>query len=180
MNGDEIKKIENTFRASDSHDELFDAFQNALKINLSDIGVYKILIANPALSPDEIKMFTEKLIKEYSSHAFDLLMWSGKIFENKPELYNQPEEALKYYSRAWNDKPTSSTPLLKILNLYNYDIQLSSNKTIIDLVENSVAAVDDKSRVYYALSDHYRKTGDKMREIRYFALAEKASERENL
>ena len=59
---DEIKKnIENVFRGSSSSDELFDYFQEALKHQTNDIGLYKMLLGNPALSSDELKMFAEKL-----------------------------------------------------------------------------------------------------------------------
>ncbi|MFA7227747.1 MAG: hypothetical protein WC061_01830 [Melioribacteraceae bacterium] len=178
MNSEEVKKIENIFRSSESHDELFDAFQGALRINLTDPEIYKILIANQALSTDEIKMFAEKLIKEFPEIAFDLLMWTGKILENKSGNYNHLEESFNYYRRAGSSKPESGIPLLNILNLYNYDIDLPANGIIIELCEKSMDAVSRKSEVYYALSAHYKRCGDRLREIKYFALAEKSLAKE--
>ncbi len=179
MNLDEINKIEETFRSSKSSDELFDAFQEAIKINLSDIGVYKILLANPTLLPDEIKLFTEKLIKEIPGSSFDLSMWTGKVFENQTDYFNNVKDALFYYQRAISFKPESHEPLMNLLNLYNYEINLPINQKIVDVINESVSSVNQKSKIYYALSKHYKKCGDSVLEIKYYALAERASENES-
>ena len=177
MNLDDVKRIEDTFRNSRSPDELFDAFQNAIKINLSDIDTFKILIANPTLTPNEIKMFTEKLLKETPGNALDLLLWTGKVFENHPDNYNHLEETILIYQRALSYKPTSHEPLLKLLHLYNHEIDFPTNQKILDLIDESVAAVDKKSKVYYALAKHYKKCGDPKLEKKYLQLAEESIKR---
>ncbi|MCX6169626.1 MAG: hypothetical protein NTX65_09805 [Ignavibacteriales bacterium] len=179
MNFDEINKIEETFRNSTSADELFDAFQDAIKLKLADMGVYKILLANPTLSPDEIKLFTEKLIKEIPDSSFDLSMWAGKVFENHTDYFNYVSDALFYYQRANSFKPEFHEPLLSLLNLYNYEIDLPINKKIFDIIEESVSNVNQKSKIYYALSRHYKKCGDSNMEIKFYALAERAAEKES-
>ena len=178
MNLDDLKKFEEIFRNSKSSDELFDAFQGAVKINLCDLQTFKILLANPTLSPDEIKMFTEKLIKEIPNESLDLLLWTGKILENHPDNSNYLEDALIYYRRAISTKPNFNEPLLRILNLYNYEIELPINRKILEIVEELVTAVDQKSKVYYALAHHYKKCGDSKSEAKYIALAEKSAKRE--
>lgn len=178
MNSDDVKKIEDTFRNSKSSNELFDAFQDAIKSKLCDIEIFKILIANPILSVDEIKLFTEKLLKETPGNALDLLLWTGKVLENQPNNYNYLEEALFYYRRAISTKPDFHEPLLRLLNLYNYEIELSTNRKILDIIEESVTAVDQKSKVYYALAHHYKKCGDPNSEKKYLHLAEESTKRE--
>jgi hypothetical protein len=124
-------------------------------------------------------MFTGKLIREFPESSFDLLMWTGRIIEHKAGNFSHAEEALDYYRRALHIKPDSSQPPISILNLYNYEIDYPANRIIVEIVENSAAAVEKRSTVYYALSEHFKKCGDRMKEIRYFALAEKALERKS-
>lgn len=179
MNPEESKKIENIFRNSESHDELFDAFQSAINLKLDDLEAFKILIANPVLSPDEIKMFTEKLLKVMPEKSYSILMWAGKIFESQPDNYDYLEDAFNYYNRAISYQPDSFLPFLRLLNLYNYEIDYPMNRKIIGTVENLLPKVDQKSTIYYALSAHYKKCGNKDRETEYLALAEKETKRES-
>ncbi len=178
MNLDEIKRIEDTFRNSASSDELFDAFQNAIKMKLRDIGTFKILIANPTLTPNEIKMFTEKLLNEIPSNSFDLLLWTGKVFENHPHNYRHLEDTISIYQRAIAHKPSSHEPLLKLLNLYNHELDLPTNRKILSLINESIDFVNRKSKVYYALANHYKKCSDPNLEKNYLRLAEESAKKE--
>ncbi len=178
MNEEKLKRIENAFRNSTSSDELFDAFQDALNEKFEDPEMFKILLGNPTLSSDEIKMFTEKLIREYTASAYDLSMWTAQVFGNSSEDYEKLEEALNYYVKASVLKPSQFEPHIKILNLYNYDVDLPTNYKLVDLIESSIPPVDLKSKIYYALSDHYKRIGDLDRASKCLALAEKATERE--
>ncbi len=174
---DDIKKIEDAFRNSTSSDELFDAFQKALSLYITDIELYKILLANPALSPDEIKMFAEKLLKQTPNNAFELCMWTAKVFENYQDYYRL-EDSIHYYRKAISYNPTDHESLLQLLKFYNYEIEMPANKIIIELVEENVSAAHQKSKVYYAFADLYRKVGNKKLEAKYLALAEYSSARE--
>jgi len=174
------EKIENTFRYSSSQDELFDAFREAIRREVKNPETFKILLANPTLSPDEIKMYTEKLIRELPHSAFDFNMWTASVFENYSNDYEKLEDAFNYYYSALFYKPTSPEPLLRLLNLYNYEIDLPSNGRIVNLIEDLAASVENKSRVYYALANHFRKTGNNRLEVKYLALAEKSAEREDV
>ncbi len=176
---EELNKIESIFRNSTSPDLLFDAFQEAIKLKVKDPEIFKILLGNPALSTDEIKMFVEKLIKEFSNNAHEFSIWVAKIFEHKDDYHNSLEDAVHYYKRAHDYKPDSFAPLLNLLSLYNYELALPINKNIIELVEDRISSIRLKSKIYYALADHYKKIGDKQMEVKYFALAERASEIEN-
>lgn len=178
VNLDDLQNFEEIFRNSKSSDELFDAFQNAIKINLCDLQTFKILLANPTLSPDEIKMFTEKLIKKIPNESLDLLLWTGKVLENHPANSNYLEDALIYYRRAISTKPNFHEPLLKMLNLHNYEIELPTNPKILEIIEESVIAVNRKSKIYYALAHHYKKFGDSKSEAKYIALAERSVKKE--
>jgi hypothetical protein len=176
---EEFNKIESIFRNSTSPDLLFDAFQEAIKLKIKDPEIFKILLGNPALSTDEIKMFVEKLIREFPGYAHELTIWAAKIFEHKDDYHNSLEDAVYYYKRAHDYKPDSTEPLLRLLSLYNYELDLPTNKAILEFVETRGPLIKIKSKVYYALAGHYKKIGDKDSELKYFALAERAAEIEN-
>ncbi|MEW5843853.1 MAG: hypothetical protein AB1775_11390 [Bacteroidota bacterium] len=178
MKEEAIRKIENIFRNSISSDELFDTFQDALNEKFEDPEIFEILLGNPALSPDEIKMFTEKLIKEYPGSSFTLCMWTAKVFGSFSENYERREDALTYYIKASLQMPTEFEPYLRILNLYNYDLDLPTNDKIVGIVESGIPPVNFKNKIYYVLSEHYKKIGDLENASKYLALAEKAAERE--
>lgn len=178
MDEEPVRKIENIFRNSTSSDELFDAFQEALNEKLVDPEIFEILIFNPALSSDEIKMFTEKLVKVFPGSTYTLCMWTARVFGNFSEDYERLEDALDYYAKASLQKPTEVEPYLSILNLYNYDLDLPTNDKIIFIVESGIPPVNLKSKIYYALSEHYKKIGNLELASKYLALAEKAAERE--
>jgi hypothetical protein len=176
---EKLDEIENIFRNSTSADLLFDAFQEAIELKIENPATFKILLGNPALSADEIKMFVEKLIKEYPGYAYELSIWAAIIFEQKDDYLNYLEEAVHYYKKAHDYKPVLFVSLLNLLSLYNYELNLPINKVILEFVETRVGGVQTKSKIYYALADHYKKIGDKQTEVKYFELAERASEIEN-
>jgi hypothetical protein len=179
MSNRDINKTEDVFRNSTSVDQLFDTFQDALKLGITDIALYKILLSNPALSTDEIKLFTQKLIKDFPQHTFELLMWSASIFESCVDDRYGPENAFLYYSKAMEVEPTSHKPLLAILGLYNYDAEVLSNHKVIDIIVSNIQPVQLKSKVYYALADHYKKNGNYSIASIYFEMGEKAAHKEN-
>jgi len=170
------KTIESTFQNSTSRDELFDAFGDALKYNISDFELYKILLANPVLSADEIKMYTEKLLKEISLSTYHILMWTAKIFETRSSNISELIDSVNYYERAMNTRRTEHESLLALLNIYNYDVETEVNRRILNLVENGVRNVFIKSKVYYALANLYKHLNNIKTASNYLALAERSVE----
>jgi tetratricopeptide (TPR) repeat protein len=178
MQNDIYKKIEWTFRNSNSPDELFDRFSDAVKLGINDLSLYKIFLANPALSIDEIKMFTGKLLKEMPDEQFQLSMWAARIFENRQVSYEFIENAIHYYEIAMKSNPSSHEPLLEMIKLYNSDMDLPNNKKILELIDAFIPSVNIKSKVYFSLAELYKKINDLNNASRYLALANKAAERE--
>lgn len=172
MNKEEIEK---TFRSSNNSDELFDAFQEAIAQQIDDVELYKILLGNPILADEEIGMYTEKLCNEFSGESFDLYLWTAGLFETKTYKVECLEKALYYYTKAAQIKPASYIPYLNAMNIYNYDINFSMNKEIIDFVEKNIGNVDKKSIIYKALAEHYKKLGYKSKEHEYLRLSEKSA-----
>ncbi|OGU67916.1 MAG: hypothetical protein A2499_14225 [Stygiobacter sp. RIFOXYC12_FULL_38_8] len=175
---DFIARIENIFRNATSSDELFDAFREAINTRVTDIDLYKILLGNPSLSRDEIKMFAEKLTKEIPGQAFNTFMWTASVFENHKDDYDKLEDAIKYYQRSFEHSPTNDLPLIRLLGLYNFDIDTLANKEILDFVDSRVISVNVKSRVYFSMADLYKRKENYLLAAKYLALGEKAAERE--
>ncbi|MBX3009553.1 MAG: hypothetical protein KF816_16140 [Melioribacteraceae bacterium] len=172
------KEIERIFLYSSDNNELFDAFAESIKYNFESIDIYKALIANQALSVDEIKMYTEKLITTFPRFGYDLLMWTANIFENFQKEQIRMEESFNYYSRALDSKPDVFIPYLSLLKLINYDFDTSFNQDIINKVLSSVHNVESKSKVYFGLANHYKRLKDSQLEAKYLSLGIKAAEEE--
>lgn len=178
MQNDLYKKIESVFRNSNSPDELFDSFSDAMKLKIDDLTLYRIFLANPALSIDEIKMFSGKLLKEMPAEQFHISMWAAKIFENRQSGYEFIDNALHHYKIAAEARPDAHEPLLEMLRLYNSEFDLPYNKTILELIDRFVPAVNLKSKIYFSLSDIYKKKNELEAASKYLALANIAAERE--
>lgn len=170
--------IENIFRNSSNRDELFDALQLSLQNRIDNIELYKILLANPILTDDELIMYTEKLCSEFTQHRFELLMWTAKIFETKSYYPESIEKSLHYYIKASQSNPTDYQPYINALKLYVYEIDLTINKQILQFVESSFQVVDKKSIIYYHLSKHYKKAGNDSLAVKYLGLAQGSAKHE--
>jgi tetratricopeptide (TPR) repeat protein len=178
IQNDYYHRIELIFRNSNSPDELFDTFNDAIKLKITDLSLYKIFLGNPALSVDELKMFTGKLLKEIPENRFPIGMWAAKIFENRQSSYEFMENAIHYYILAMESKPDAHEPLLEMIRLYNIELDLPCNRKILELLDTFIPAVNSKSKVYFALADLYKKKNDLNTATKYLALANKAAERE--
>lgn len=163
--------LEKVFRDSNSIDALFDGFQILIFKKLDDTGLFKTLLANPALSPDELKLFTDKLSCEFKHRSYEVFYWAATIFETK---FGCSEYAFNYYVKAINVKPFKHEPFLDIIRLFDYELDTVTNRALIEFVENAVEFVDCKSTVYSFLASHYLKTGDDPAAKRYEAKAEQS------
>ncbi|MCF8242854.1 MAG: hypothetical protein K9J16_15855 [Melioribacteraceae bacterium] len=165
------QKIEEVFRQSNSRDELFDAFHDAISNNIDDIDLYKILLANPILSKEEISMYSNKLSSVAESKQFDIYMWAAKLLENKTYDHESVSSSLNFYLKAAETNPGNEKPLLQMLHLYNYDLNLPTNKKIVELVEQKLEGLKEKGVVYRALASHYDRLGHIDMKTKYLRLA---------
>lgn len=171
--------LERVFKSSKNPDELFDAFQLVIFKKVNDPDLLKILLANPVLSNDELMMYAEKIVKDFPENSYEIFMWTAKVIENKTYQIDCQEKALKYLDRALQISPAEKEPLLKAIDLYNFDLPIALNNQIIGFVEEKVTSVFGKSDVYYKLAKLYKKLGlrEKSRDCEY--LAEKSAAEEN-
>ncbi len=170
--GKSPEEIEYIFRNSNSPDELFDAFRKAITGKITDIELYKILLANPVLSGEELKMYTEHLSKVFRENAFDFFMWTGGIFANYTSEFERLEDSISYYVKALYNNPSHYEPYCRLLQLYNHDLCLPTNRIIIDIIEESLERIEKKSIVCLELSKLYSKLGNKIKEAEYRKMAQ--------
>lgn len=165
-------EIETIFRESSSSEELFDAFDNALKLRIRDAELYKILLSNPSLTRDEVKLFAEKLCREFHDISYDICLWVAKIFEtaSTPDAI---ETALNYYRRAIDFKSDDYKPYLQILKLYNQDIDFPPKEKISGILKKGLSEVQRKSKLCFGIADFYRKMNDAEMNRKYMVLASK-------
>ncbi len=167
------EKIEKLFRSSNSSEELFDAFNEAIKLRIDDEDLYKILLANSVLTNDEIKLFIKKLLDEFPSFSFSILMWCVDIFANKGWTIDNTKSAIECLEKSIDLCPEKHEPLIKMLSLYNHEITLPYNNKIIENIKKALPKVKDKSKVYYAISKFYEKEGKERLCRKYERMAEK-------
>lgn len=174
-----VQNIENTFRNSCSSGELFDKFHYAIKKKISDPDLYKILLANPALSFDEVKMFANKATKEFPEHTYSLSLWTAKILEQKVEDYDYLDHCLYYFVKAIQSKPFAHEAYINLINLYNTEINQPLNSKIMEIINGGILAVEKKSKVYHSLSLLYKRMNDEINALKYAELAAKSAKSEN-
>jgi hypothetical protein len=167
------KYIENIFRNSASPDELFDIFGIAIQKKIQDLNIYRLLLWNKALSPDEIIMFAEKICKENPSACFQIYNWVGKIFSSTSVYGELNEKAMRYFKKAAESNPSAHEPYIAIINLYNPDLNIPDFDLIVKTAEKGLETVHKKSKLCFAISKFYQLNGNREFENTYQVLGEK-------
>lgn len=153
------KYLENIFRVSTSSDELFDNFRIAIEQGIGDSNLYRLLLWNKALSPDEIMMFAEKICKEFPDSKYKIYFWVGKIFSSISVYGELNEKAMEYFKKAAKDNPSAYDPFIAISKLYNPDLNSPEFENILKVVKGGLETVDMKSKLCFAISKLYKIKG---------------------
>lgn len=164
--------LERIFREATSSGELFDSFQRALKHKLKDAELYKILLSNIILSPDEIKMYTDKLCREYKEIRYDLYMWAANILESM-HAEEHLETAFEYYRKAIEADRTGHQPYISLVKIYNPELDVPPKKVLLEILKSGIEEVKHKSRLCMAIADFYEILQDKSMKQKYLAMAAK-------
>lgn len=167
------KYLENIFRNSDSPDELFDTFRIAIDRRIKDSTLYRILLWNKALSPDEIMMFAEKICKVHPVLSYQIYFWVGKIFSSLSVYGEHYDKALEYLKKAAKSNPSAHEPYIAITKLYNADINIPDLGIITKIIEKGLSTVDQKSRLCFAIAKLYKSIGNYDTAKSYQKLGEK-------
>lgn len=178
MNTNLKQHFEKLFRESTSSDDLFDAFRNAIEKKVKDGELYKILLGNAALSPYEIKMFTEKLCEEFRDLSFDLYMWTGNVLENC-NAKDAIEMSLEYYKKAINADNLNYLPYFSLVKIFDPEINIPTQEELLQILKTGLDKVKLKSKIYLALAELYNKLNNLQLKQMYIGLASKTARNEN-
>lgn len=155
-----VDEIRRCFSTSCDFNEIFDAFQSALAQNLRDIEPYRLLFWNHCLTPDEIRLFGEKLTAQFPDLAYDVYLWLAGMFEVTLSSADNHELALHYYRKAALSKPDEEEPYLDACDCYEPDLNIPPLSSLIELVRRGVHTVPDPRRLYRRLAHLYELAGD--------------------
>lgn len=167
-----VKELKNIFFTSNSPDELFDAFSLTLKGRIREAELYRALLWNKALSPDEISMFAEKICREFPDLSFKIYSWVGEIFSSISTYGIYHERAYSYFLKAADADKGSCEPLIAITRLYSRELNVPPLSKVIEAAEKGIKTVESKSKLCFALSQLYKRTGNFSKEKDYQKLGE--------
>ena len=154
---DEIRK---RFEMSKEFNEIFDAFQQAIQLRLDDIELYRQLFWNHSLTPDELRLFGEKLAKEFSHISYDVYMWLASVFEVTYSMYDNYELTLEYYKKAAAAKPCQPDPYLDAADCYEPDLNIPPISLLINFLKEGVQKVVAPKILYHRLCHLYEIVGN--------------------
>jgi hypothetical protein len=154
---EEIRKL---FEQSRDFNDLFEAFEEALRQGIRDMELYRQLFWNNSLTPDEVCMFGEKLATEFPELSFEVYMWLANVFNVTYAMYDNYELAFCYYKKAAAAKPASSDPYLRISECYEPDLNIPPLDSIIHFLKTGVPHIEEPRPVFEKLAHFYELGGN--------------------
>ncbi len=155
-----VDEIRRCFSTSTDFNEIFDAFQSALTQKVKDVEPYRLLFWNHSLTPDEVRLFGEKLAKEFPDLSYDVFLWLASVFEVTYSTIDNYELALHYYMRAAMAKPEEADPYLDACDCYEPDLNIPPLTSLIEFVKLGVAKAKNPRALYKRLAYLYELAGD--------------------
>ena len=166
---DEIRAV---FATSGDFNEIFDAFEVAVAMGLKDVELYRVLFWNTALSPDEVRLFGEKLAASYTDIAYDVYAWLASVFEVTYSSYDNFELALLYYRKAAGARPEEVAPYLDAADCYNPDLNIPPADQLLSFLRSGIPLVSNKKSLLHRLAYICEMTGDQEQSQYYRRLAD--------
>ena len=167
-----VEEIRRSFSTSTDFNEIFDAFQSALSQKNKDVELYRLLFWNHSLSPDEVRLFGEKLSEEFPDLAYDIYLWLASVFEVTYSSSDNYELALHYYKKAATAKPAEPDPYLDACDCYEPDLNIPPLSNLIDFVREGTNHVTNPKSLYRRLAQLYEFAGDTEQSELYRHLSE--------
>jgi tetratricopeptide (TPR) repeat protein len=155
-----VEEIRRCFSTSTDFNEIFDAFQYALSQKLKDVEQYRLLFWNHSLTPDEIRLFGEKLAAEFPDLSYDVYLWLASVFEVTYSSSDNYELALHYYQKAASVRPAEPDPYLDACDCYEPDLNIPPLSSLIEFVKHGIDRVANPKSLYKRLSHLYELAGD--------------------
>ena len=138
-----VEEIRHGFTTSTDFNEIFDLFQSALAQNLKDLELYRLLFWNHGLSPDEIRLFGEKLAQEFPDISYDVFLWLAAVFKVTTSQHDNFELAVHYYRRAAQARPEECDPYIGACDCHDADLNIPPRGGLIDFLQEGLPRVSD-------------------------------------
>ena len=155
-----IETIRRCFSSSNDFNEIFDAFESAIARRIRDVELYRQLFWNHSLTPDEVRLFGEKLAAEFPDIAYDIYLWIASIFEATQSSSDNYELAFHYYQKAAAARVAEPDPYLDACDCYEPDLNIPPLSALIEFVKQGVNSVIHPSLLYKRLARLYELAGE--------------------
>ncbi|HET6271882.1 MAG TPA: hypothetical protein VFG32_02760 [Bacteroidota bacterium] len=155
-----VEDIRRCFSSSTDFNEIFDAFQAAISQQIKDVEPYRLLFWNHSLSPDEVRLFGEKLAAEFPDLAYDIYLWLASVFEVTYSSADNFELAIYYYQRAASVRPSEPDPYLDACDCYDPDLNIPPLASLIEFVKHGIEHAANPSSLYKRLAHLCELAGD--------------------
>jgi tetratricopeptide (TPR) repeat protein len=170
-----VDEIRRCFATSTDFNEIFDVFQAALAQRIQDLEPYRLLFWNHSLTPDEVRLFGEKLGAEFPAIAYDVYLWLASIFEVTSSTSDNYDLAIRYYRRAAAARPDEVDPYLDACDCYDPDLNIPPLSTLIEFLKQGLDRVRNPFPVCRRLAHLYDLAGDSEQSEVYRRKAEEHS-----
>jgi hypothetical protein len=154
------EEIRQCFSSSTDFNEIFDVFQAALAQGVTDIELYRLLFWNPSLTPDEVRLFGEKIAGEFPRIAYEVFFWLAGMFEATYSTSDNHDLALHYYRKAAAVNPAEPEPYIKACDCYEPDLNIPPAVGLIEFLKSGLPHVADPTPLFKCLGDLYTYIGD--------------------
>ena len=154
------EEIRECFASSTDFNEIFDVFQSALAQRVSEMESYRLLFWNPSLTPDEVRLFGEKVAGEFPQVAYDVFFWLAGMFEATYSTSDNHELAVHYYRKAAALNPAEPDPYIKAADLHEPDLNIPPAAGLIEFLKSGLPHVADPVPLFKRLGDLYTYLGD--------------------
>ena len=155
-----IEDIRKRFDTSKDFNEIFDAFEHAIRQRYDDIELYRQLFWNNTLKPEELCLFGEKLAKEFQHLSYDAYMWLANVFEATQSVYDNYELALRYYKKSASVKPDKIEPYLNAADCYEPDLNIPPINILIDFLKQGANTIPQPIPIHQKLATLYELAGN--------------------
>ena len=154
------EEIRQCFSSSTDFNEIFDVFQSALAQKVTDFEPYRLLFWNPSLTPDEVRLFGEKLAGEFPQIAYEVFFWLAGMFEATYSTSDNHELAVHYYRKAAGVNPAEPEPYIRASDCYEPDLNIPPAAGLIEFLKSGLQHVADPAPLFRRLGELYSYTGD--------------------
>ncbi len=170
-----LEEIRQCFSSSSDFNEIFDAFQSAIRQQVKDVEPYRLLFWTHSLTADEVRLFGEKLARDFPDLAYDVYLWLASIFEVTQAQSDNFELTVHYYQKAALVRPMEPDPYLDACDCYDPDLNIPPLASLIEFVKHGVQHVTNPISLYKRLAHLYELAGDPDEAENYRRMADQAS-----